>query len=443
MNISTFDESCHELKEFATRFEKFIDTEHDFVEGGLVVSLNSKFGSGKSTFLKMWRNSLESKPENENKWMVISLNAWESDYSGEPLFSIISTLAESLERNGEKTHELVEAAKDIGWVITTIGSQVVNKITGVDVIAAGDIAEKKKSSRNSNIEVTDAFSIFQKRKKAMDSLKKTISEIVSSDSPKILFLVDELDRCRPDYAITYLETIKHLFDTKGAVFILAADRKQLENSAMTAFGSELDFDEYYRKFVHREVNLPPIPQDGYRKLAKQYINFYLTREGLRLCFMKLDNERLNDMAEIIGALKLTPRQLQEVFRILGHLLSTTKENEGRLYPFIGIGCVFFAALKLGNSRIYHLLGTNNLEPVEAVTLLQTMSPSSIDWWFAFIYSGGGLKISKDETFESVLLRSKLNSQRTMNPSDFHQGWGHSNFRFEIIYQNIELITQFR
>ena len=70
----------------------------------------------------------------------------------------------------------------------------------------------------------------------MGTLKNAVREIVSSSSPRAFFIVDELDRCRPDYAITYLETIKHIFDIKGAVFILAADRQQLENSAKTAFG---------------------------------------------------------------------------------------------------------------------------------------------------------------------------------------------------------------
>jgi hypothetical protein len=44
MNISTFQDDLLELKDFSTQLERFIDTEHEFVEGSLVVALSSKYG---------------------------------------------------------------------------------------------------------------------------------------------------------------------------------------------------------------------------------------------------------------------------------------------------------------------------------------------------------------------------------------------------------------
>ncbi len=78
MNIATFQDDLLELHDFAARLEKFIRTEHEYVEGGLVIALSSKFGSGKSTFLKMWTSALEEKEEGP---LVVTLNAWESDYN--------------------------------------------------------------------------------------------------------------------------------------------------------------------------------------------------------------------------------------------------------------------------------------------------------------------------------------------------------------------------
>lgn len=192
----------------------------------------------------MWCAELLEKKENKEPPLVISLNAWESDYNGDPLYAIVSALADAVQKTGGDAGGLLEAAKDFGWFATAIGSQVVNKFTGIDPVAAGDVAEKKKVDRRKDIQLSlDSFSCYQGRKRAMESLKIAIREIVSSSTPKALFLVDELDRCRPDYAISYLETIKHLFDTNGAVFIVAADRDQLENSAKTAFGADLDFED--------------------------------------------------------------------------------------------------------------------------------------------------------------------------------------------------------
>ena len=251
MNITTFQEDMLELSNFSKQLEKFIETEHDFVEGNLVVALSSKHGAGKSTFLKMWCSALE-KGDGDNRVppLVISLNAWENNHNGEPLFAIVSALSEVIEGEGQNEEILLEAARSFGRFSMGFGSQNADNSTVIG-------EEQDLPEEDGSIECgLDAFSMYEGRKKAMAALKAAIEDIVASSSPKALFLVDELDRCSPDYVIAFLETIKQLFDIRGAVFILAANRHQLENSVKTAFGENLDFEEYFRKFVHREVTLP-------------------------------------------------------------------------------------------------------------------------------------------------------------------------------------------
>ncbi|NNJ84526.1 MAG: hypothetical protein HKP13_06260, partial [Gammaproteobacteria bacterium] len=217
INISTFQEDLLELQDFARRLEKFIETEQGFVDGSLVIALTSKFGSGKTTFLRMWKSSLEEAAEEEGKPLVISLNAWESDYYGDPLFAIISALAETIQKKDEKSaKKLRDKAKKLGWFAAAAGNQVVKKLTGIDPAETANRVKSKEAERTgSEQHIQDTFSIYEGRKRAMQSLKEAIGEFVSSSKPWVLFLVDELDRCRPDYAITYLETIKHIFDIKG------------------------------------------------------------------------------------------------------------------------------------------------------------------------------------------------------------------------------------
>lgn len=451
MNIINFEEDLLGLEGFAKRLESFIATEHDYVEDSLVLALTSKFGSGKTTFLQMWKTSLERAEDKTNKPLVILLNAWESDYYGDPLFAIISALVEHLETGGHSAATLVNAAKDFGWFATAIGSQVVKKMTGIDPVAAGELAEKKKKKKKQQdaLEILpDTFSIYQGRKAAMESLKEAIRKFVAASEPRVLFLVDELDRCRPDYAITYLETIKHIFDIKGTVFLLAADRQQLENSAKTAFGPNLDFEEYYRKFIHREITLPPISEAGYNKLASKYVNYYLERESSRHCFMKLDRPRIENIIEFVGALKLTPRQIQEVFRILGHIVATSEENKGRLRWCLAVGSIVMAVLKIGNPQMFHLLGSQSLEPKEAVDFLKNLlGDRQVEWWFILFLTGGGLRTKKGEAAEEIMKRAglinegdNLNSRRDLG--QWHSGWGNSSIgQFSKIRENIEHISQ--
>jgi hypothetical protein len=255
-------------------------------------------------------------------------------------------------------------------------------------------------------------------------------------------------RCRPDYAITYLETIKHIFDIKGAVFILAADRQQLENSAKTAFGLELDFEEYYRKFVHREVTLPPISNSGYRRLADKYVSYYLEREGSRVCFMDFDHHRVGNISELIGGLKLTPRQIQEVFRILGHLLEKTDDKKGKLYWCIGVGSIAMAAFKLGAPKIFHDLGEQKLDAVDAVNFLNKIVEDSYpDWWFTLFLTGGGIRREKEESAEDAMKRVGLIDEGNgsgfgRDLSQWTSGWGYSSSnRFKQIYEKIQQIAQ--
>jgi KAP family P-loop domain len=447
MNITVFEEDLLDLRPFSERLQRFIDVEHQFVDGSLVIALSSKFGSGKTTFFQMWKADLESRKEDPGTPLVISLNAWESDYYGDPLFAIISGLVDCVRKSGESADSIVDAAKDIGWFATAIGGQLAQKLTGIDPVAAGALAEGKKVKRGGTAQIpTDTFSVYQGRKDAMGNLKAAVLKFVTSSEPRVLFLVDELDRCRPDYAIAYLETIKHIFDVQGAVFILAADRQQLENSAKTAFGPDLDFEEYYRKFVHREISLPPISKTGYRKIASTYVNHYLQCNGQRHCFMKIDSHGVGNITVLVGALGLTPRQIQEMFRILGHIFETSEENTGRLRWCLAVGSVAMAAFKVGNPRVFHALGNHEFDPAEAFAYLtELLEGNHIDWWFKLFLSGGGLKMGKEETEEGVMISVGLIQEGTESGrrdllGQWHQGWGYSSDnRFAEIHEKIEQI----
>ncbi len=449
IKISKFDDDLFGLKDFATRLEEFIAVEHEYIEGGLVIALSSSFGSGKSTFLNMWKHSLENRGDSTSTPLVIELNAWESDYYGDPLFAIISSLIDKVIEEGKSAENLISAAKDFGWFATAIGNQIAVKVTGVDALAAGEFAEKKKGEREDAEPLSpDSFSIYQDRKKAMSALKEAIQTFVHKYESQVLFLVDELDRCRPDYAISYLETIKHLFDVKGAVFLLAADRHQLECSAKTAFGADLIFDEYYRKFIHREVSLPEISNENYGNLASKYVSYFLEREGTRNCYMRLETSDVENISELIRALKLTPRQIQEAFRILGHIFDTSEDRKGRLRWCLAAGSIMMAALKVGHSNMFARLGTQSIPPKEAFAFLETLlGDNKVNWWFTLLLTGQALNVKKNQQVEDIfkevgLVKDGEESIHLYRFSQWRTGWGCSNNnRFAQIHEKIEQLSK--
>ena len=430
MKVSTFDQDFFELEEFASRLEQFIEVEREFVDGSLVLGLSSSFGSGKSTFLDMWTHSLATRPDGGAP-TVVSLNAWESDYWGDPLFAIISAFVDELETKGAETGGLRTAAKDIGWFFTAIASQVAAKVSGIDPIEAGEFSQRKKDERESSDAILpDTFTVYRERRFAMGALKRELATVIAAANANVWFLVDELDRCRPDYAVTYLETIKHIFDIPGAVFILAADRQHLENSAKTAFGQDLNFDEYYRKFVHREVVLPQLQEKNYLAMSRAYVNHYLEPDGGRFTRINLAENQVESITQFIAALRLTPRQTQEVFRVVGHVCSAEESNRGQMYWCIAIGTVLMSALKAGEPELFHKLGNQEVEADELLDYLRARAEDHVvEWWFSILLTGGGIKMLEEDTQEGVMVRAGIasydddNRYRGRDLGEYRSGWG--------------------
>ncbi|MEM8672049.1 MAG: P-loop NTPase fold protein [Planctomycetota bacterium] len=180
MEISSFKDDLFDLANFAGRLNTFIYVERNFVDGSLVIALSSKFGSGKSTFLRMWKSSLESDGGSPT---VISLNAWESDYYGDPLFAIIDSLLSQVQSSGEAEegiNKIADAARDVGWLSVALGSQVAKKFTGIAPAAAGEYAEKKSKKRKP--ELIDEFSAFGARRDAMIKLKQSINDFIDAST---------------------------------------------------------------------------------------------------------------------------------------------------------------------------------------------------------------------------------------------------------------------
>lgn len=83
-------------------------------------------------------------------------------------------------------------------------------------------------------------------------------ECIPSHNNKVFILIDELDRCRPSYAIEMLETIKHFFELKNYVFVVATDTEQLSHSVKAVYGDFFDGKEYLSRFSQDLPNFPSL-----------------------------------------------------------------------------------------------------------------------------------------------------------------------------------------
>ncbi|MBK1790699.1 KAP family P-loop NTPase fold protein [Persicirhabdus sediminis] len=200
-------------EEFATSLEDYLHIDKDFVDGSLVVALDGEFGSGKTHFLEMWKKRLEKirkdGPKQEFMPVPLYLNAWESDFCNDSLSSIIHGILDLTDQIKDADEGDIEkfkkAAKTIGFFAMGLANEFIKQKLGADIATAKGFAE----GVDEEIVLSTFSQDYLNRNKALNDFKGLLRKIFHGKTTKALVLVDELDRCRPDYAVHYLETIKH------------------------------------------------------------------------------------------------------------------------------------------------------------------------------------------------------------------------------------------
>ena len=333
--------------------------------GPYVIAMTSEWGSGKTFFLKAWGKDLLAR-----KRPCVYFNAWETDHAGDPLLALTGCITESLKKNKfiapRRLNKLAQTASNIfaksPKIFCRAAVGVVDKATG------GGLAEVKDEILDTMDLGTDLFLKNNKRRADFVEQLKTIAAEASEKAQKLpadeingtnhfpLFvMIDELDRCRPNYAIELLENVKHLFNASGVVFLLALDGYQILNVIEHTFGlrpSE-SYDkrhDYLKKFIDIFWTLPapdarsfvyaslidkkvPYPKDW---PVFQFRNFRLLDfkeddplfNGLSFykaiaCGAEIANKKLRDYTIIIDKFniisltyKLSTRESFLIFRIL-------------------------------------------------------------------------------------------------------------------------------
>lgn len=230
-----------------------------------VLNLNSEWGAGKTYFLKRWAYDLKAKHP------VVYVDAWKQDYSEDPLMTVISSLMEQLKSQAPKSTSLIQPPKKLIGLLKAAAPALARGVTkrylGIDpvkIMESDDEAEELGSIKDeegnpidmgiaASKAVEHLISEHDAKSKAIESLKVTVGHWVKTvvdnkkDSPAFVF-IDELDRCRPTYAVEMLETIKHIFDIEGVVFVVATDTEQLQHAIKAIYGEGFDAKTYLARF---------------------------------------------------------------------------------------------------------------------------------------------------------------------------------------------------
>src|SRR5574344_1443869 len=172
------------------------------------------FGMGKTHFITRFTKFLR-----QNSVNTIYFSAWENDYIPDPFLAFSKEIITFIKN------------KYIGKKICSKGKDVFDKIEGV----------AEAISFNLPFCTIDCKTIIDRFKKEdndpVKELRKTLFDFVKSlTNGKLVLIVDELDRCRPDYAMKTLEVIKHFFDVEGLFIIVPSNEISLNNCVEALYG---------------------------------------------------------------------------------------------------------------------------------------------------------------------------------------------------------------
>ena len=222
------------------------------IDGPCTMAVDAAWGAGKTTFLKMGAQYLR----NEG-FPVVEFNAWETDASGDPFVALTTEITEQLKAWPDSTvasrlHQTQFLAKSL---LRKVAPGAIRAASGLLPGVGAELGHVLSSY------ASEAMAGYFDQKQSAAQFKASLQELAnslraSSENKPTIVLVDELDRCRPTYAIELLETAKHIFGVDNVVFVLAVNREELAHSVRVLYGERFDAEGYLRRFFDIDFRLP-------------------------------------------------------------------------------------------------------------------------------------------------------------------------------------------
>lgn len=281
------DEIRPGLKEFAKKFK----TEIIELPTPYVMALEGGYGTGKTYFITRFCEYLKhSNFEGDEQIHAIYLNLWEHDYVAHPFPVIASQIIASFNPG----YELQESVKEKAIKITKNALKFGSKIFG-------------------GPDFSELLPNLEQDKKDLFEFKQEMRKIIAEKGKKVVLVVDELDRCKPDYAVKSLETIKHFFYIDGLFIILTTNLDFMDNICEAHYGHpncKINLGEgYIQKFVQSKKILNPTSAEDYLFI----INGILNKDTLPVRMPNYGQALERDCRENLSAIDTFKKNMSVLF----------------------------------------------------------------------------------------------------------------------------------
>ena len=312
-----------------------------------VLALTSGWGNGKTVFAKQLAGELRNKwaqTEDERKAEnapVIYFDAFANDYQENALFALAGEVMKFIGRRGKITREVKKSVARIAKGVGSVMAEGVARYATGGLAGATNIADAMESALEKRMKEAgqgrDAICEFR------EALKDT-AEKIGGGQP-LVFIVDELDRCRPDFALEILEKIKHLFSVENVCFLVVTNLEQFKAVVQRTYGySDDEARVYLDKFFHHVFRLP---------LSNQHPTFnvekYISHLWDVMCFPPISDEMMQYMKRIAVHHEMSLRDIEQMFACAA-LIQLEGNSFRNFGPFMIVAAL--RALRKINPNVY-------------------------------------------------------------------------------------------
>ena len=372
------------------------------LENGCSISLDARWGFGKTFFVKQAKLVLDSFNPNskelsedekerirrifstfiQNKeidsFVTVYYDAWVCDNDSDPILSLIYSIIKAIAPDEKLTNKTD---------FLELGALVIDSIYGKN---ASDYVKLLRDK--------DALTIIKTQKSLHENIAQFLDSILIERGNRLVIFIDELDRCRPDYAVRLLERIKHYFSNERITFVFSTCEEQLQHTIRHFYGDGFDACRYLERFFDLRIELPEANMERY------YASIDANASGI-----------LNNVSKkIIKDYSFSLREIEKYYRIartiLNYKTSTNDffgENERLGFHFaLYIVAPLMIALRMTNMKTYYeFIDGQNPKP-----LLDLLSEENNFRGFigSFLESNETFGTSTKENVISVNLDDKIN-----------------------------------
>ena len=240
-----------------------IDVSPMVIDGG--------WGTGKTEFCHKLINLM--KPAESHH--LIYVDAFQADHADEPLLTVLAEVIKILPEGDERNGFMQKALPTIRYGLKTLAKAGVGHLLRQDAADVVDDFDKEIQKAADKAIDASVESMLKDHVKANESLKtlQTALQEIAAQQPIIIF-IDELDRCRPNFAVSMLEIIKHTFDVEGVQFVLITNTQQLKASINHCYGYSVVAQRYLDKFIKFRFELSHLSdRNNYQSSDASYTHF--------------------------------------------------------------------------------------------------------------------------------------------------------------------------